>query len=69
MKYVYDVQDIKVEMFYYFVSSKYSNRLLNILCIIILVLFLVSVIFVFIFGIVKIVLIEDIESNLNSFIN
>lgn len=69
MKYVYDVQDIKVEMFYYFVSSKYSNRLLNILCIIILVLFLVSVIFVFIFGIVKIVLIENIESNLNSFIN
>lgn len=56
-------------MFYYFVSSKYSNRLLNILCIIILVLFLVSVIFVFIFGIVKIVLIENIESNLNSFIN
>lgn len=69
MKYVYDVQDIKVEMFYNFVSSKYSNRLLNILCIIILVLFLVSVIFVFIFGIVKIVLIENIESNLNSFIN
>lgn len=69
MKYVYDVQDIKIEMFYYFVSSKYSNRLLNILCIIILVLFLVSVIFVFIFGIVKIVLIENIESNLNSFIN
>lgn len=69
MKYVYDVQDIKVEMFYYFVSSKYGNRLLNILCIIILVLFLVSVIFVFIFGIVKIVLIENIESNLNSFIN
>lgn len=56
-------------MFHYLVSSKHSNRLPNISCIITLVLFSASVTSVSIFGTAKTALIENIESNLNSSTN
>lgn len=49
-------------MFHYLVSSKHSNRLPNISCIITLVLFSASVTSVSIFGTAKTALIENIES-------
>lgn len=56
-------------MFHYLVSSKHSNRLPNISCIITLVLFSASVTSVSIFGTAKTALIENTESNLNSSTN